>query len=134
MKARYRKNSRLHQTLVFLQLTPRSGRELMKMLFFTESLKRLEDSVFAPLVNDGFVKRAGPIYTITPAGEEKLAELGTIKKKLPTILTKQEFKVLDLGDFRKATVRPGADDHEQCPSRIGNQFFYRDGRVEDLHV
>lgn len=27
-------------------------------------------------------------------------------------------------------VRPGADDHEQVPSRIGDQRVYRDGRKE----
>ena len=133
-KARYRINSRLHQTLMYLRMMPRSDKELFKMLFFTESMKRLEESVFTPLVSDGFVKRSGPVYSITTAGEEKLAELGAIKKQLAKISKSQEFRALEPSDYKKASVRPGADDHELCPSRIGNTLYYRDGRVEGAHV
>ena len=29
-------------------------------------------------------------------------------------------------------LRPGADDHERYPSRMGDRLIYRDGRVEEV--
>ena len=37
----------------------------------------------------------------------------------------------DGADLR-AWLRPGASDHEQHPSRMGNRLHYRDGRVEHV--
>jgi hypothetical protein len=33
------------------------------------------------------------------------------------------------GDLRPQAMRPGCDDHQALPSRIGNRLHYRDGRV-----
>ena len=40
-------------------------------------------------------------------------------------------------DGRELTARsidrPGAHDHEKCPSLIGNRRVWRDGRSEEVH-
>lgn len=35
-------------------------------------------------------------------------------------------------DSQIEAVRPGALDFLQCPSRMGNRLYYRDGRVEHI--
>ena len=131
MKAKYMRNSRIHQTLASLHLMPRNARELLKMTGWSESMGRFEESVLNPLTNDRYATRVGIMYTITAAGEEKLVEMGGVKLPLPKAAQKPyEFRRLDLGDYRKAAVRPGADDHEQCPSLVGDRRIWRDGRVE----
>jgi hypothetical protein len=42
-----------------------------------------------------------------------------------------------MGDYNPrsdllTTVRPGADEAMQLPSRIGNRLFYRDGTIKEI--
>lgn len=43
---------------------------------------------------------------------------------------KGEYDGRELSD--RSTDRPGAHDHEKCPSLIGNRRVWRDGRSEEV--
>jgi hypothetical protein len=49
------------------------------------------------------------------------------------LLTRSPVRgVASPADLRTAPMRPGSDKHECHPSRIGDRYHYRDGRVTEL--
>lgn len=132
--SKYTRGSRIHRTLEMISMLPAS-KENLKIKITTESMNRFAESCLEPLLTDKFIVKKGDLYHITPEGEERLLLLGAVKKQLPAKTNKNWVeKILYTGDELKVRpVRPGADDHESCPSLVGKQRFWRDGRKEVSH-
>lgn len=53
--------------------------------------------------------------------------------KVAQVMTTQKMKGVYLcPELEMPAVRPGADDHNQHPSRRNNSLMYKDGRKEKL--
>lgn len=133
MISKYTRGSKIHRALAHLGILPRDLQELVRLISFGESASRFQNQILMPLKDDGFAKWEGEKFSITELGREKLAELGQIKTRLPnTDGKKQKHIALNLRDYLSPIFRPGADDHEKYPSRVGDSLHYRDGRVVHL--
>jgi hypothetical protein len=95
------------------------------------SIQRFFQYVIDPLKKDGFVKNLDGFWFITKSGEDRLSELGAVKK-LRVIHHKQDLikTTYDGAELRHMVTRPNAQDFLKYPSRRFNQLHYRDGRVE----
>lgn len=130
MISKYTRGSKIHRALSHINILPRGVIELVKLIDFGESSARFQNQILSPLVTDGFAKWANDKLEITDAGKEKLEQMGLVKIRLPNSEAKKPKHIpLNLRDYLSPIIRPGADDHEQYPSRVGNSLRYRDGRV-----
>lgn len=130
MISKYTKNSKIHQALDRLYREPMAPGELRRAIEFKESMSKFDASIIVPLTNDRCILRKEQKYFITPRGQEKLMELGRIKKYLTPVTRHIGSGPYDGAELRKSVERPGADDHFKYPSRRNNWLYYRDGRVE----
>jgi len=130
MKSTYTRNSVIHRAFESLDRLPRSLEQLRTKLS-NISITRFNEAVTNPLVQDKLARIEFGMLCLTDLGRDKLAELGATKTKLPST---HKFEISEdpyLGEELKVKpVRPGADQHEKFPSRVGSRFHYRDGRVE----
>jgi hypothetical protein len=132
IQSKYVRSSGIHRTLEMISIAPKTDTE-MRQKITAESAARYYESCIAPLLVDGYAIALGDgAYQITDEGREKLEQLGASKSKLPY---KKPMTWMERGrylaeEIRIRPVRPGADDHEQVPSLVGNRRFWRDGRVE----
>jgi hypothetical protein len=133
--SKYTRGSRIHKTLEMICMMP-SNKEQLKNKISTESMNRFVESCIDPLLRDKFIVKNGDLYHSTPEGEERFLLLGATKKQLPSKTNKNWVeRIMYTGEELKAKpVRPGADDHEQCPSLMGDKLFWRDGRKEVSNV
>lgn len=131
--SKYNRNSAIHQTLELIGKMPANEFEL-KSKVTREAMGRFMESCINPLIADKLIVKKGSEYHITEAGEEKMLSLGPTKKQIPkrkpTTWMDRPMLVQSKGD----PIRPGADDHEQCPSLAGNTRKWRDGRIEVINV
>ena len=132
MISKFTKNSKIHQALDCLYRMPMNAVELKLAIKFNESNPRFDASIILPLINERFAVRKDLKYFITPHGQDKLMELGQIKKKLPNSSKVIGSGHYDGAELRKKVERPGADDHMKYPSRQNDRLHYRDGRVEHV--
>jgi len=132
MISKYTRGSKIHRALAHLGILPREPQELSKMINFSESSARFQKQILEPLKNDGYVRWEGNKLTITEHGKDKLLEMGQVKIRLPNIEARPQHPPLNLRDYSSAVTRPGADDHERYPSRVGDILHYRDGRTVQL--
>jgi len=132
IQSKYVRSSGIHRTLEMISIAPKTDTE-MRQKITAESAARYYESCIAPLLVDGYATALGDgHYQITDEGREKLEQLGASKSKLPykKPMTWMERDRYLAEEIRIRPVRPGADDHEQVPSLVGNRRFWRDGRVE----
>lgn len=130
MISKFTKNSKIHQALDCLYRLPMNGMEIKKTINFNDSMPKFEASIIVPLINERFAVRKDMKYFLTPAGQDKLMELGQIKQRIPNSSKVVGSGTYDGAELRKNVERPGADDHLEYPSRRGNNLYFRDGRVE----
>lgn len=130
MISKFTKNSKIHQALDCLYRLPMNGMEIKKTINFSDSMSKFEASIIVPLINERFAVRKDMKYFLTPAGQDKLMELGQIKQRIPNSSKVVGSGTYDGAELRKNVERPGADDHLEYPSRRGNNLYFRDGRVE----
>jgi len=132
IQSKYVRSSGIHRTLEMISIAPKTDTEMCQKIT-TESSARYYESCIAPLVVDGYATALGDgTYQITDEGREKLEQLGASKSKLPY---KKPMTWMERGrylaeEIRMRPVRPGADDHEQVPSLVGNRRYFRDGRMQ----
>jgi len=132
IQSKYVRSSGIHRTLEMISIAPKTDTE-MRQKITTESAARYYEACLEPLLVDGYVTRLKDgSYQITDEGREKLEELGASKAKLPRTrpMTMYERGNYLAEEIKVRSVRPGADDHEQVPSLVGNQRIWRDGRVQ----
>jgi hypothetical protein len=130
--AKFIRNSMLHRALDVLSHSPLNELDLKRSIGFSASMPRFNQHIMIPLTNNSMVKRRETVYHITPAGEETLQTLGRIKIRMNSTTKFVPTGSYDGHELKVAAVRPGADNHMQLPSRVGDTLFYRDGRVEAL--
>jgi len=128
--AKFIRNSMLHRALDVLSHSPLNELDLKRAIGFSASVPRFNQHIMIPLTNNFMVKRRETVYHLTQTGEETLDTLGRIKIKLQSSTKFVPTGSYDGHELKGAAVRPGADNHMQLPSRVGNSLFYRDGRVE----
>jgi hypothetical protein len=132
IQSKYVRSSGIHRTLEMISIAPKTDTE-MRQKITAECAARYYESCIAPLLVDGYATALGDgTYQITDEGREKLEQLGAPKAKLPhrRPATLYERGNYIGGEIRMRPVRPGADDHEQVPSLVGNKRIWRDGRVQ----
>ena len=75
--------------------------------------------------------RVGAVYQITPAGRAVVVAADHAAQTAPPKPAHKARKSdYDGADLRPYTGRPGANEWNSHPSRIGNELRYRDGRAE----
>ena len=133
--SRYTRGSAIHRTLELICMAP-GTKESMKLKITKESMPRFLDVCINPLLADKFIVKKGDVYYPTEAGQARLNDLGTTKKHLPPRKNKNwmENIVYTGEELTMRPIRPGADDHERCPSLVGNTRTWRDGRKETSDV
>jgi len=131
MKSKYTRGSLIHQAIESLDRMPRSPEQLRTSLD-NISIKRFNEYVTYPLINDGFAVIKEDMMYLTALGREKFSELGMCKTRLPPSHRAELISTTyDGKELKVAAVRVGADDHMRFPSRVGNTLRYRDGRIEE---
>lgn len=129
-EARFIRNSMLHRALDVLSHAPLNELDLKRSIGFGASAPRFNQHIIIPLTNNNMIKRREAVYHLTHAGEETLQTLGRIKIRMPSTTKFVPTGSYDGKELKVSAVRHGADDHMMLPSRVGNELFYRDGRVE----
>lgn len=132
IQSKYVRSSGIHRTLEMISIAPKTDTE-MRQKITAESAARYYESCIAPLLVDGYATALGDgTYQITDEGREKLEQLGPSKAKLPyrKPATLKDREIYMAEEIRMRPVRPGADDHEQVPSLVGNRRYFRDGRMQ----
>lgn len=130
--SKYNRNSAIHHTLELIAKMPANEFEL-KPKVTREAIGRFMESCIDPLIADKLIVKKGSEYHITEAGEEKLLALGPTKKQMPKRKPTTWMERPMLVQSKSDPIRPGADDHEQCPSLVGNTRKWRDGRIEVIY-
>lgn len=134
-KSTYTRGSSIHRTLELICALP-STKDQMKLKITKESMPRFLDVCINPLLADKLIVKKGDFYHATEAGVARLEVLGPTKKHLPHRKNKSwmENIVYAGKELTMRPIRPGADDHEKCPSLVGDIRKYRDGRTEKVHA
>ena len=126
----YTRGSMIHRGLERISRCPMTEQEWRTQ---TEniSIQRYFQYVIDPLKKDGFVQNRKGFWFITKSGEDRLSELGAVKK-LRVRNHKEDLitTTYDGTELRHMVTRPNAEDFLLHPSRRCNQLHYRDGRVE----
>ena len=131
MISKYTVGSKIHQALERIRRSNVTAQDLRKEINYTESILRLEEFIVAPLISDGFVVRTRghsiyPVLAITPSGEERYLSLGLSKKRRLKVERIDRFVgTYDGNELKPFIGRPGAMDHEKCPSLMANGPVYR---------
>ena len=131
MISKYTSGSRIHQALERINRSSVTAQELRKEINYTESILRLEEFIINPLLADGYITRGETnnffaLLIVTPKGEEKYRDMGVVKKHMPKVEKLDRFVGTYEGKELKAfTGRPGAMDHEKCPSLMADGLVYR---------
>lgn len=118
----YTVGSRAHKVLEALSVTGKFPHEIKKKIDCQDSIPRMLESLIDPLIHDGLVEMQGTMIVLTPAGSDKLAELGPVKK--PTLRAHKISKMegVYMGEeLKRLSVRPGAYDFLACPSLHGEK-------------
>ena len=133
--SKYIRNSAIHRTLELICMAPSHDVDLRAKIT-RESMGRFIESCIAPLLADKFIVKKSGYYESTEAGRNRLEYLGPSKKQMPhkKPSTWMERPTYTGNELKDDPVRQGANDHEQCPSLVGNTRFWRDGRTEVSHV
>jgi len=127
----YRRGSRVHFVLDRLSRCPIDVKTFRSDMSLTESMSRITDSIIEPLLRSRYMEKLDNVYRITPAGLEKLHELGFVKPRLtPAATINRMTGHYDGKELRVSVERAGADDHMKHPSRRNGNLYYKDGRVE----
>jgi hypothetical protein len=143
-------------TAVRLLLVREMGRDLLaERLRERYPYNRIDvDNIVARLIVQGYVDGDGTdqlLLGLTDAGDTYARslppELGSATaaattrydglapnaRDAPQLLTRSPVRgAASAADLRNAPPRPGSDQHEAAPSRIGDRYHYRDGRVTEL--
>lgn len=127
--SKYIRNSAIHRTLESICMAP-SAAVYLRPKITQESMSRFMEYCINPLVADEFIVKKGDVYESTEDGRNYLAQLGPTKKRMPhrKPVTLSEREIYVEGKFMP--VRPGAADHNEHPSLVGNIRKWRDGRME----
>jgi hypothetical protein len=130
------KNAGSHRILHALSTRSCTSRELKLIVGAINSVMRFENEYMMRLVNNGLVEKVGFSWALTPSGQIRASELGPVEEK-PTGASPRANSWKEMGDYNPrsdllTTVRPGADEAMQLPSRIGNRLFYRDGTIKEI--
>lgn len=127
-------NAGSHRILAALQEQPRSTKELKNVVGAINSVARFEGEYMGRLEQAGYVHRIDGLWALTPEGSAKLAQVGPISARSPTVAGPRTYRTT--GVYRpeqyQRPMRPGSQDFLKFPSRVGNRLYYRDGRVETL--
>jgi hypothetical protein len=126
-------NAGSHRIMYALANGPMHSKELKVIAGAINSVSRFDGEYMARLESNGFVKRHGDQWALTKRGHEKLEELGPARG----MRLKRQYAyqaVLERPNFdpeahiEHTIKRPGSMDFLECPTRIGNTLYYRDGR------
>lgn len=129
----YKRGTRVHLVLDRLARLPISINNFRSEMSFTESMSRINESIVEPLIRSRYMEMFEDVYRITPAGLEKLHELGFVKPRLtPAATINRMTGHYDGKELRVSVERAGADDHMKHPSRRDGNLYYKDGRVETV--
>lgn len=130
-------NAGSHRIMYALANGPMHSKELKVIAGAINSVSRFDGEYMARLESNGFVRRHGDLWALTKRGHEKLEELGPARG----MRLKRQYAyqaVLERPDFdpekhiERTVPRPGSLAFLECPSRIGNTLYYRDGRREKI--
>lgn len=130
------KNAGSHRILYALSAKRCNSRELKLIVGAINSVLRFENEYMMRLVNNGLVEKTGYSWSLTPLGQQRLAELGPVSEAAAGAAPRTNSWKGTENYNPKAdlltTVRTGAEDALKLPSRIGNRLFYRDGTVKEI--
>ena len=127
----YRRGSRIHYVLDRLARCPISMHTFRLDMTLPDSTSRIKESIIDPLMRSKYMELVDEMYRITPAGLEKLHELGFVKPRLTPATTINRMEGhYDGKELRVSVERAGADDHMKHPSRRNGFLYFKDGRVE----
>lgn len=130
------RNAGSHRILYALSFGVKESKELKLVVGAINSIARFEGEYLHRLVGSGYVRKVFRGWALTERGKTKLDELGPVAglkpksksfKKTPML-----HSVYDPTTERRSPVRDGSEDFLNCPSRMGNRLYYRDGRVEEV--
>lgn len=127
----YKRGTRIHFVLDRLARLPIDVKTFRSDMSLTESMSRISESIIEPLLRSKYMEQVDGSYRITPAGLEKLHELGFVKPRLtPAATINRMTGHYDGKELRVSVERFGADDHMKHPSRRDGNLYYKNGRVE----
>ncbi len=129
------RNAGSHRILYALSFGARTSKDLKNVVGAINSVSRFDGEYMARLVDGGFVERDPYGWRLTEMGWYKLGQLGPAKGYMPK--GKEEPTTYrDRPPYDPKTnqpfLRPGAEDHLKCPSRMGNRLVFRDGTVKEI--
>ena len=132
-------NAGSHRILYAMSLGACTSKELKNIVGAINSVSRFDGEYMARLVANGFVRRDGEYWLMTKSGHEKLDQLGPAKGlRLRSSLatsrhsTFKSSEVYDPAKYPGLPRRPGSEDFLQCPSRMADKLYYRDGRIKNV--
>jgi len=128
----YTRGSTIHHGLENISRKPMTEQE-WRTQTKSISMDRFQMYVISPLTKDGFVVNRDGFWRITTSGENRLIELGATRVRRESTTTEPHYTMLTTynGDeLRFKPAREHAEDFLNCPSRINNRLFYRNGNVE----
>lgn len=129
------RNAGSHRILYALSSGVKTGKELKQAVGSINGVARFEGEYMARLVHGGYVQRARDGWVITKAGGQKLADLGSVSG-IPKIKMHDEpmrRPNYEPSQEHKTPMRPGSEEFLQCPSRMGDKLYYRDGTVKEIN-
>lgn len=129
-------NAGSHRIMYALSTGPAHSKDLKVVAGAINSISRFDGEYMSRLVSNGFVKRRGNLWELTKRGHEKLEELGPARgmrlRRTYAYQAVLDRPTYDPADDERQVPRPGSLSFLDCPSRIGNTLYYRDGRVEKI--
>ena len=129
------RNAGSHRILFALLHEERTSKDLKNIVGAINSVNRFDGEYMARLVDGGLVERSGDKWTLTIAGLERIAELGSpvgfnVQK------VQEEMSVYNRPVYeppkKPPVYRPGSMDYRNHPSRIADTLVYPDGRKEKV--
>lgn len=125
-----------HRILYALSFGAKGSKELKLIVGAINSIARFDGEYMGRLVENGYVRQVTGGWAITAAGQARLEELGPV----PGLDPNKKGRGTDVYDRPiyqpskelQTPMRPGSEDALQYPSRMGDNLFYRDGRVEKI--
>jgi hypothetical protein len=126
MKSKYFVGSIIHRVLERIIEEPATDRQLCR-LFSKESMPKFARANITPLIEDGFVNRAGEFLIASPRGKERYQMLGPVTVKKDKKNRGFFYELYAPKEFFGDLARTGSSDHEKYPSRRGQTLVWRNG-------
>lgn len=132
-------NAGSHRILYALSLGAHTSKELKNIVGAINSVARFDGEYMARLVSNGYVARDADYWFLTKPGREKLEDLGPARGlRLRGSMATQRVssfssnETYNPANYPPLPRRPGSEDFLDCPSRMGDKLYYRDGRIKNI--